>query len=216
MGVFSEALPWVSFLTITGIWAVTVITPGPNFIATFETAISHGRSKGLLVSAGIGLGTTIWAGGSLFGLTLLFQTAGWLYLAVKWLGAAYLLWIGLHLLLDATKSAQATTTCRPHTRNALSTRGAFNRGLLVDLSNPKAAAFFTSLFAVAMPPTAPLWFQGLMIASVVITAAGWYALVALCVSWPPLAAFYRRLRRWILGFAGALFATFGVVLAIER
>ena len=216
MGAFSEALPWVSFLTVTGIWAVTVVTPGPNFIATFETAISHGRGKGLLVAAGIGLGTTIWAGGSLFGLTLLFQTAGWLYLAVKWLGAAYLLWIGLRFLRDAAKGEQTTTTGKLHPKKALGGRGAFTRGLLVDLSNPKAAAFFTSLFAVALPPNVPLWFQGLMVVGVVITAAGWYALVALSVSWPPLAAFYSRLRRWILGFAGALFAAFGVALAFQR
>ena len=55
-----------------------------------------------------------------------------------------------------------------------------------------------------------------MVACVVITAAGWYALVALSVSWPPLAAIYSRLRRWILGLAGAIFAAFGVALAVER
>ena len=93
---------------------------------------------------------------------------------------------------------------------------AFRLGLLTDLANPKAAAFFTSLFAVAVPPDAPLWFDGLIVATVVVMAGGWYAIVALAVSWQPVATAYRRLERVITAAAGAVFVGFGIRLAADR
>ena len=84
-----------------------------------------------------------------------------------------------------------------------------------DLSNPKAAAYFTSLFAVAVPPGAPLWFDAVLIASVVAIAAGWYALVAPGISADPVARRYRGLERAIRRLAGAVFIAFGARQALD-
>ena len=203
---------WASLATVTGIWLVTVISPGPNFVATAHAAVTDSRRAGLLVTAGIALGTTIWAAASLLGLALLFETAGWLYQAVRIAGAAYLVFVGLRMILTARSTALATPgAVRP--RGALA---AFRHGLLTDLSNPKAAAFFTSLFAVAVPPTAPLWFALAIITLVVVIAAGWYGLVAWVIATGPVAAAYRRLRHLIAYLTGTLFVGFGLRLAAER
>ena len=79
---------WTSFATIAGVWLITVISPGPNFVATSHAAVTHSRRAGVLVAAGIALGTTVWSTASLLGLGLLFQTAAWLYQVVKLAGAA--------------------------------------------------------------------------------------------------------------------------------
>ncbi len=204
---------WTAFATVMLIWAVTVISPGPNFLITAQSAARHGRRSGLLVSAGIGLGTLIWAGGSLAGLALLFQTAGWLYTAVKLAGGAYLVVIGFTMLRAALRPAQAAASPLVV---APSAHRAFRMGLLTDLANPKAAAFFASLFAVAVPPTAPLAAQITIVVTVTAMAWGWYALVAVAMTTGPVLAHYRRLERWITGLAGAAFMAMGAKLVSDR
>ena len=197
------------FFAVTAIWLVTVITPGPNFMATAHAALHQSPRHGVALAAGIGLGTTIWAVASLLGLGLLFQSAGWLYQVVKGLGAAYLIGIGAWMILTARRGAPTRRAGPAHSG------AAFRRGLLTDLSNPKAAAYFTSLFAVAVPPGAPLWFDAVLIASVVAIAAGWYALVAPGISAGPVARRYRGLERAIRRLAGAVFIAFGARQALD-
>lgn len=203
---------WATLLTITGIWSITVISPGPNFLATSHTAVTHSRRAGLIVALGIAVGTSLWASASLLGLGLLFQTAGWLYHLVRVAGAVYLIYIGLRMIFSAGAVAATTATVMP----GLSGYRAFRLGLLTDLSNPKAAAFFTSLFAVTVPPLAPLWFDGAIIAIVVLLAGGWYAIVAWAMAAAPVAACYRRAQRVITYITGAIFITFGARLASDR
>ncbi len=203
---------WASLITIAGVWLVTVMSPGPNFLATVHTAVRRSRAAGLLVVLGITLGTTLWAAGSLLGLGLLFQTAAWLYLVVKFAGAAYLIVVGIRILISARKPLaveEAVATGESGWR-------VFRLGLLTDLSNPKAAAFFTSLFAVTVPPEAPLWFDLLVVACVVATAGAWYTLVAFTVVLDPVAALYRRSARAVTAVTGAVFVALGLRLAAER
>ncbi|MCP5366372.1 MAG: LysE family transporter [Hyphomicrobiales bacterium] len=195
-----------SFLAVTGIWLVTVLLPGPNFVATVHASLARSRRDGLLVVAGIALGTLVWAAASLAGLGLLFRAAGWLFVVVKTLGAAYLIVMGLRMVLARGGAAAAPARAG----------GAFRTGLLTDLSNPKAATFFTSLFAVAVPPGAPLWFQAALVGTVVAMAALWYGAVALVLSGGRAGALYRRAEAWIRRAAGALFVAFGVRLLADR
>lgn len=204
---------WTSLLTIVGIWMVTVVSPGPNFLATTQTALAGSRRAALLVVLGIGLGTTVWCVASLLGLGLLFERAAWLYLLVKLCGGLYLAFLGLRILLAARRQA-----VQPQAAPALRVSGwrAVRLGLLTDLSNPKAAAFFASLFAVTVPPEAPLWFDGAIVALVVAQAVAWYCLVACFMAAPPVAALYRRAQRAILALMGAAFIALGARLAVAR
>ena len=203
---------WASLATITAVWLVTVISPGPNFLATAHAALSQSRRSGVLVAAGIAVGTTLWATVSLAGLGLLFQSAGWLYAAVKLAGGAYLIYLGLRTIAAAHRRPAVALPSRA----PLTGRQAFRRGLLTDLANPKAAAFFTSLFAVAVPPTAPLWFDAAVVALVVAMAGGWYAVVACAMTAGPIPALYRRAERAIGYLTGAVFIGLGARLASER
>lgn len=205
---------WTSFATIAGIWLVTVMSPGPNFLATMHTTMRDGRRSGLIVSGAIGLGTAIWATASLVGLGALFQSAAWAYQAVKLAGALYLIYVGVRMVLETRKG---TAPAAHHgTTPPLSPWKALRRGLAVDLSNPKAAVFFTSLFAVAVPPTSPLWFKISIVATVVFTATGWYGFVACFTGYPPIARWLRRSQTAITRLTGFLFAGLGAKLALDR
>jgi len=201
-----------SFATVTGIWTVVVLTPGPNFLATAQSSLARSRRAGLLVVAGIAAGTAIWGIASLFGLGLLFQAAGDLYRIVRWAGAAYLIYVGARLLLSARSASNIRIGAGP----GLEGVRAFRHGLVTDLSNPKAAVFFTSLFAVTVPPTAPIWFDAALVGVVTAIAALWYSLVACALTVAPVVVLYRRLSLAIAAVAGLIFIGLGVRLATER
>jgi len=203
---------WTGFLTVMAVWVITVVTPGPNFLATVHATLTRSRRAGLLVTAGITVGTALWGTASLFGLGLLFQTAGGLYQAVKLAGATYLVYVGVRLILSARRASAPMRIEGP----AILAARAFRHGLVTDLSNPKAAAFFTSLFSVAVPPTAPLWFDAMLVAMVTAIAGTWYGLVACALAVDPVVAFYRRAARAITAIAGMIFVGLGLRLAAER
>ena len=188
----ADATLLAPFAAIVGLWLFTVVSPGPNFLATSQAALNHSRRAGLALAAGIAVGTTVWSTASLLGLGVLLHTTAWLYHAVRVLGAAYLVYLGLRAILTAHRMPlDPASTGRP-----MPPRKAFRRGVLVDLSNPKAAAFFTSLFAVAVPPGAPGWFSAVTVA--------------------PVARLYDRSRRLIAYATGALFVGLGARLATDR
>ena len=207
---------WTSLVTILGVWLVTVVSPGPNFLATAYTATAQSRRLGLLVCLGIAVGTTIWATASLLGLGLLFRSTAWLYQVVKLAGGLYLIYLGARLLISAGWRGRGPAVAVAPRLPALSPARAFRRGLIVDLGNPKAAVFFTSLFAVTVPPDAPLWFQALIVVAVVAMAGGWYALVACLVSLRPVAAAFERAKRAVACVTGAAFVALGARLAADR
>ncbi|MEM7443696.1 MAG: LysE family transporter [Pseudomonadota bacterium] len=203
--------PWLAVATIVGLWAVLVVTPGPNLLATLHIAATRTRREGLMVVAGIAVGTWVWATASLAGLGLLFQNAAWLYHAVRVAGAIYLVILGITLIRSAQR--QAAPTLSPPVSAGL--WRAFRLGFIADMSNPKAAAFFTSLFAVALPPGAAFWLQATAVGIVVAMVIVWYGLVALAMGSAALRGLYQRSQRRITALSGALFAAFGIKLAAD-
>lgn len=204
-----------SISVIMGLWVLTVMTPGPNFFATVHSAIRHGRVHGLATAGGIAAGTFLWATASLFGIAALFAAAGWLYGAVKLAGAAYLIVVGVQMWRAAGRPPESELEVTVAAPPPGAWR-AFRFGLVTDLANPKAAVFFTSLFAVALPPAAPLWFHGVAVVLAVTIAGLWYGLAALVAQTSPARNAYRRAERGILRAAGAIFVLFGLKLATER
>lgn len=205
--------PWGNLITVLGVWIVAVVLPGPNFLAVVQASVSGSRRSGVWVAFGCNVGMAVWAVGSLMGLGLLFREAAWLYQIIKVLGAAYLVYVGVRLILSARRSAVAVAGGLP----AAAAAGAysFRTGLFTCLGNPKTAAFFTSLFAVAVPTTAPLWFDALLIVLMLVVQASWYMSLAWTVASGPVAAFYQRIRRGLSAVCGTIFVGLGVRLAIE-
>jgi threonine efflux protein len=195
-------------------WAVVVLVPGPDFLATAQAAAGTSRRAGIAVVAGIAVATTVWALAAVAGLGAVFRTSAWIYDAVRLAGAAYLVVLGVGLLVSSRRPRQRVDPSSSSRR--LTLRRAFVRGLVTDLSNPKAAVFFTSLFAVAIPPGSGPGSLLVVVALIPAIAALWYGSVAVVLASGPLQRAYRRAERAVLAVAGALLAAFGVRLALER
>ncbi len=141
-------------LSVAGLWAIAVVTPGPNFFLTAQTALGRSRPAALWSVLGTACGTVVWGLCGFFGLALLFQAAPWLYGSLKLVGGGYLVYLGVRLWRKDDRPLDRNDWGHYATGQAMS---AWRAGLLTNLSNPKTAAFVTGLFAASMPAAAPAW-----------------------------------------------------------
>lgn len=200
--------------TFIAVHLLIAMSPGPAFLAVSRTAIGTSRKAGLVAAAAMASGAVIWAIGTLLGLHILFEKLPWLYDILRYGGAAYLIYLGLGMLLSAWRG-KAPVEARELTQ-AISHRSVFLRCLGVQLSNPKAAVFFGSVFVAVLPAAAPLWLKAAVVGVLAMNEFGWYALVALALSGGRVRRAYIGAKRGIDAVFGGFLAALGVKLALVR
>ena len=203
----------IILLSVAILWGIAVITPGPTFFVTVKTALGQSRRSALFVVLGSSTGTIIWGLSGFFGIALLFKTAPWIYLSLKLLGGTYLIYLGLKLIMSNTKAE--TNHAVSFSTNIDPIQG-YKVGLLTNLSNPKTAAFVTSLFAATMPSNAPLFLGFTSVVLMSTISVLWYTTVACVFSLDRFRSLYLRSRMWIERFAGAIFIGFGIRLVASE
>ncbi len=196
-----------AFLTLALLWLVAAMTPGPNFFAVMQVAAGQGRRAAIACAGGTVLGTAVWALAGFFGLKALFAALPAAALAIKLLGACYLVWVGVEFWRSASRPDAAHPPKAVHR--------AFMFGLATNLANPKTAAFAASLFAVALPPDAPVSVVFLAIAMVCAISTAWYGIVSFIGSGRTLGRAYMRARGSVLRLTGVIFAGYGAQLGVE-
>ena len=141
----------------------------------------------------------------------LFAVLPWLYGALRLAGGVYLVYLGVRLWGDRDPGSDAVDAS---SRGPL--REAWLRGLLTNLTNPKSAAYFGSVFALFMSPGTPGWVRAAAIAIVAGSAALWYGGLALAFSTDAAQRLYARARGVLNRLAGAAIAAFGLRLLLSR
>ena len=146
-----------AFLTIALIHLVAVASPGPDFLIITRNSLTYSRRTGIWTACGLGLGILLHVTYSLLGIGLLISKSILLFNLIKYLGAAYLIYIGWGALTHkAIKSHKQTIT---KASKDLSPLQALRIGFLTNALNPKATLFFLALFTQVISPTTPLLVQ---------------------------------------------------------
>ena len=202
----------VSLAVIMGALLLGAISPGPSFVLVARTSIALSRRDGLASAAGMGIGGVILGSLALLGLRTLLAQAVWLYLGLKAIGGLYLIYLGLRLwrgarepIAVADKGEQAAA--RPGK--------SFGLGLATQLSNPKTAVVYASIFAALLPAHPPAWMWAALPPLIFAVETGWYAVVALLFSSARPRAAYLRSKRWIDRLAGSVLGVLGVRLIVD-
>jgi len=198
--------------TLAGVWAIALISPGPDFAATVQYATAHSRRHGIFVALGVTSALTFWIIGSMVGLGLLLARASWLIEVIRTLGAVYLMYLGVRTILHAHRPLTELTGKAAETNSF----AAWRVGFLTNIGNPKAVAFFSSIFILFLPANSPLWIQATTTMLMLIMAAGWFCIVACFFSLGPITSAYRRAKRWLDYITGGIFIALGLRLALER
>jgi threonine/homoserine/homoserine lactone efflux protein len=204
--------PLLAFL---GISILVIVTPGPDTAVTIRNTLLGGRSAGVATAFGVASGQTIWALATSAGLVALLVASEPLFLAVKYAGAAYLVWLGLQSLRSAWRSQpREVTTIRGGP--GLRPRRAFGHGLLSDLGNPKMAAFYTSLLPQFVPVEAPS-FVGLAALGLLfsVMTLGWLTGYALAVAQVGNVLRRPTIHRVLDGVTGAALIGLGLRVATD-
>jgi homoserine/homoserine lactone efflux protein len=166
--------------------AVLCFIPGPAVLCVVSAALGRGARQGFNASLGILAANTMYFALSATGLGAVLLASRTVFVAIKWIGAAYLVYLGFRMIFARATAASLLETAEP--RRA---RGSFWNGFVVQAANPKALIFFTALLPQFIDPDAAVATQiGILAVSSVVIELGVLSIyVAAC----------HNARRWVRG-----------------
>lgn len=201
------------WITVFCIGLVVIITPGPNFALTLRNSLSYSRQAGLYTALGVAVGHLVHTTYCMVGIGALIARSILLFNLLKWVGAAYLVYVGIRSLQAKPAAHEPISRVSPR---QISGWMAFRIGLLGDLLNPKATLFFLALFTqIIHPGTSPL-VQALYGATIILLALVWYGGVALFISQPLVKNALQSAMHWVERVTGAVLIALGLRLAIAK
>ncbi|UWQ83475.1 LysE family translocator [Leisingera caerulea] len=178
------------------------VSPGPATLTIAATSMQHGRKPGLALAAGVCTGSLIWSVSAAFGLGAVMLANAWMFEAVRYIGAGYLMYLAIRSARSALRPGAP-----PLRASAVPTlRSAYGKGLALHLTNPKAVLFFGSLYAIGLPPGTPVSALLVVMAAIAVQSTLIFHGYALLFSSQEASRIYLRLRR---GFEAAFAAAFG-------
>lgn len=202
----------IALLTaLAGAFIVLIISPGPNFLVITQLSFSQSRQQGICAGLGVASGSIIWALLASTGLGLVFQQLPWVQPALQLLGGAYLMWLGSKSLRNAGAQPQ------PRNLGELgigSLSRAYRFGLLTNMTNPKALAFYTSVFTTVTTPGMPMWVRSAGVSIIAVLAISWFVLLATLFSIPAIQQRYQRMKKTIDRVTGFFMIAFGLRVLI--
>jgi threonine/homoserine/homoserine lactone efflux protein len=201
-----------ALLAILGALLVGAISPGPSFLLVSRISITRSRLHGLAAAVGMGAGGCVFAGLALLGLAALLNQVEWLNVVLKLLGGAYLVWLGVRIWRGAGEPMVSAAVTLPEGRSLLPS---FSFALLTQVSNPKTAIVYGSIFAAMLPAIPPTWLLLALPVLVFAIETGWYAIVAMAFSASRPRAFYLRAKVSADRLAGTVMAILGLRLVVE-
>jgi RhtB (resistance to homoserine/threonine) family protein len=201
-----------NWLTVFSLGMVAVMSPGPDFALTLRNSLVYSRKTGIYTALGITVGHIIHATYSLIGIGAIITRSIVLFNIIKWVGAAYLIYIGIKSL--KTKKHQEVRVTK-EARN-ITNWAAFRIGLLGDVLNPKATLFFLALFTQIIHPATPLNIQLVYGGTIVVQALVWYTLVAVLISQNVVKKLFQSILHWIERITGAVLIGLGLRLAVAK
>jgi threonine/homoserine/homoserine lactone efflux protein len=197
-------------LWLFGLAALALLAiPGPAVLYIVVQSAEQGRRVGLASVAGVHLGTLVHVAAASAGLSALIVASSVAFSAVKYAGAAYLVYLGVRKLLDRDSQTQVERTREP-------LRRAFVRGTIVNALNPKTALFFLAFLPqFVAPDRGGIWSQALVLGFVFVglglVTDSLYALAAGSV-----AGLLRRKRNVVRYGSGMVFIALGATAAFAK
>ena len=203
-----------TFLLYVGACVLLCIVPGPDMMFLLSRTIAHGRRAGLVSAVGITAGATTHLIAATFGLSAILSRSAVAFSVVKWIGAGYLIYLGVSALVSKTGAS--------HVENRAMTDGgtwtSFRQGYLSDLLNPKVALFYLAFIpqfvtSSGMHPSLQILVLGLTLNGIGIVVNGVIVVAAAHITQSMRAS--RRIGPWLERTMGAVMIGLGLRLATD-
>jgi threonine/homoserine/homoserine lactone efflux protein len=201
-------------LVFVGVVALLTITPGADMAMVARSVFTGGRRDAFATTLGIAAGCLVWALASAVGVAALLAASRTAYDALRLVGAAYLVWLGVQTLLAARRGAPEPVA---PARGGAKRASPFRQGLLTNLFNPKIAIFYSTFLPQFIAPGDPVVALSLALAGVHIAfGLAWLSLYAWLLDRAVAAFKGSRVRRALDAVTGTVLVSLGLRLAAER
>lgn len=195
------------WLTVVSICLMGAMSPGPSLAVVLKQTVNGGRKNGLIAAIAHGLGIGFYALACISGIAVMIIASPFLFTTLQWLGAAYLVWIGIKGL--RARSRQGVPIVGHPT-----TGSAARDGFLVVFLNPKVAVFFIALFSQVIG-TETSWPEKLIYAiTAMLIDMGWYMIVAWFFSNPRWLGRLQRNGVWLDRIFGVVLIALAIRLVV--
>lgn len=206
-------MAWSEILTFVLVASLLVMSPGPNGVLIAKTVPTSGRAAGFATVAGFVAAFYLHGALAILGISIILVQSATAFAIVKYLGAAYLCWIGIKALLAAYRGLDTTQNITPAKKQRTLIK-AFVEGLLTNALNPKVSMFYLAAFPQFITigeTSAGSAFLLVFIHSMI--NAVWFASMVLLFASLTKAAQNSTFQRWLKGVTGVVFVGFGLKLA---
>ncbi|MBM7068196.1 LysE family translocator [Actibacterium sp. 188UL27-1] len=199
---------WLTFVAAS---AALLLIPGPTVLLVLSYALSQGRNVAVATAAGVAVGDFIAMTASLAGLGALVLTSATLFTVIKWIGAAYLIWMGIKLFRSASDPRLGSLS------GAGPARGVFAHAAAVTALNPKSIVFFIAFVPQFLDPASPLMPQFIILIGTFVGLATVNALVyALLADRMRTAIGRPGILTWLTRAGGGALVAMGLATAVMR
>ena len=154
---------------------MAVMSPGPDFFMAIRNSLIYSRKTGVYTAIGFGIGIGVHIIYCSVGLALIISKSILAFNIIKFLGAGYLIFIGIQSILSKSSHQQMKETVD---KKDISPLKAIRIGFLTNVLNPKATLFFLSLFTFVIGPSTPNYILALLGLTMMINTTLWFSLVA--------------------------------------
>lgn len=192
------------------------LTPGPDVLYIVSNSLRSGARAGVVAGLGITAGCFVHVFAAAIGVSALLATSATAFTVLKWIGAAYLCWVGVRLLLARAPQAVADLQSLARSQPPRSLAAIFRGGFLTNVLNPKVAIFFLAFVPQFIAPDtehkalAFVLLGTLFNVNSIAINSGW----ALAAAWMARRDAVQRGMHWLDRVAGAMFIAFGLRLAL--
>lgn len=201
-----------TLILVITISCLGMISPGPDFFLVLKNSLSYNRKIALMTCLGVISAIAIHMSYCVAGIAVLITATPWLYNALRYAGAAYLLWIGVKALL--AKSSGIAYVSKQALELNVTAKAAFMQGLLCNLLNPKATLFFLAIFTQLLNASSTM-VDKLVVAFIIwLEAAIWWPMVVFVFQTQIVQRRYFKLQVIIDKLLGVILIVLGVKVGL--
>lgn len=198
---------WI-FLAVAFTALLAAMSPGPDYVLVTRSALFHSRRAGYLTALGVTAGLAVHVSYALIGFTAVIKESPTLYSIIQYLGAFYLTYLGIRLLLEARSvSSLAAKDVK------LKSTSPFVAGFFCNLLNPKASLFILSLYTQFIEATSTIWTQIIIGLEIIFVTLGWFILLTSLYTHPRIREKCLLAQRPLTFVMGFLLVGFGIKIA---
>lgn len=199
------------FLTITLIIVLAAISPGPDFAIVVKNSLQYTRKSGIFTALGVSCSLLIHSTYCILGLAIIISQSLLLFSIIKYLGAAYLIYIGIKSLLAKRKEIPKISEKISHKQQQA--YKSFTQGLLCNLLNPKAIMFVLAFFTLIIQPSTPWLMRIVYCFEIALIHFIWFSWLATMITHRSVKERLTKIEFYIVKIMGLVLIGFGADIA---